>query len=357
MKKVLVINPHGIGDVLFSTPLLDALRTCGAAVDYVGNARTAVFLREDPRLGRVLCYERDEFIAVYRRSPWQFLMRWKEFLAQLRAGQYDLAIDLSMGSPVGFAIFLAGIPLRLGYDHKGRGRWMTHKVPFLRYEGRHVVDFHLDLMGEVHRLLGSAAKAGGSPRTRMFVPQEDEKRAASFMAEHRLKAGDFVMICPGGGATWGAEAGFRHWAPGCYAQLADKIVEKCAIPIILVGDAADIDICREVAGAMKAPPVLAAGTTSLGQVAALMKQSRLVVMNDSGAMHVATACGVKPVVIFGPVDPRVYGPYPVSEQRVIRRNLPCQPCYRNFAMPRCAHRRCLTGLSVEDVFNIVKELL
>ena len=148
MTRILIVNPFGIGDVLFTTPFIAALkeRFPAVSISYIGNARTVPFLRNDPRIAKVFSYERDEYVAVYRKSPWQFLLKWKKLVDEIRTEKFDIAFDLSLGSPLGLALAWAGIPERIGYDYKGRGRWLTRKVPFRGYEGRPVAEYYLDLL-------------------------------------------------------------------------------------------------------------------------------------------------------------------------------------------------------------------
>ena len=149
--KILIVNPFGIGDALFTTPFIAALkeRFPAVSISYIGNARTVPFLRNDPRIDKVFSYERDEYVAVYRKSPWQFLLKWKKLVDDIRAEKFDSAFDLSLGSPLGLALAWAGIPERIGYDYKGRGRWLTRKVPLKGYEGRPVAEYYLDLLRQV----------------------------------------------------------------------------------------------------------------------------------------------------------------------------------------------------------------
>ena len=92
-------------------------------------------------------------------------------------------------------------------------------------------------------------------------------------------------------------------------------------------------------------------------MAALFEQCRLAIVNDAGPLHVAVAVGVKTVSIFGPVDPKIYGPYPAEGHSVVQKDLPCQPCYRRFCMANCEHISCLSELSVEEVYRKVKGIL
>jgi lipopolysaccharide heptosyltransferase II len=357
MKKILIVNPFGIGDVLFSTPLIAALkeRLPEASVSYIGNARTAPFLQNDSRLLKVFAYERDEFLAVYRASPWRFLLKWKRFVRMIRAERFDTVFDLSLGSPVSLALLLAGIPRRVGYDFKGRGRWLTDKVPLKRYEGRHVAEYYLDLLD----IVGLARETALKPPVRMtlHVAADDESWAGRFMAENGLQERAYVVVYPGGGASWGAGADLKRWPAERYAHLVEKIIERSKCPIILMGDRSEEKLCRVVAGGSRGV-IFLAGQTSLAQAAALMRGASCVVVNDGGPLHVAAASGCRTVSLFGPVDPVVYGPFPAdADHRIVTRGLPCQPCYRDFRMSSCAHRRCLSTLTVDEVLNVAEEFL
>ncbi len=142
-----------------------------------------------------------------------------------------------------------------------------------------------------------------------------------------------------------------------FAKLADKMIEKETLPIILMGDKNEVALCEEVASEMRQKAVMLAGKTTITQAAALMKVSRLVVANDGGPLHIAVASGARTASIFGPVDPRVYGPYPAEGHKVITADLPCRPCYRFFRMSDCKHSSCLRDLSVDKVYETIQELL
>ncbi len=352
MKKVLIVNPFGIGDVLFSTPLMAAIKAKfpSASISYIGNARTIAFLKNDPRLDKVFSYERDEFFMVYRKSPWQFFLKWKRFVHDIRAQGFDTAYDLSNGSPVGLALMLAGIPRRIGFDYKGRGRWLTHKVPLKGYEGRHVVEYILDLF-DTSRLDGTLAM-------QLFVSVVDEQWVQDFMKSHALQEKGFVILFPGGGASWGKGAGLKRWPAEGYVKLAEKIIERSKCPIILMGDKNEESLCQGIAARLNGTVIVLAGQTDVLQSAALMPQAKCVVVNDGGPLHIAVASGARTVSVFGPVDPLVYGPYPLDQKhRVVTKGLACQPCYRNFRMSRCGHQCCLKDLTVDEVFGTVKEFL
>ena len=144
-KKVLIVNTFGIGDVLFSTPLIASLKAHdpNIALGYVANKRTADMLSHHKLIDHVFAYERDEFHHAYKHSKIKFLKKARSFLEEIKAHQYDVVIDLSMNTPTGLLMKMAGISERIGFNYKGRGKFLTTKIPFKGFEKKHVVEFYL----------------------------------------------------------------------------------------------------------------------------------------------------------------------------------------------------------------------
>ncbi len=347
MKKILIANTYGIGDVLFSTPFLKNLRLAypKAHITYLCNLRAKDILSTNPDINELKIYERSQWYARYKKNPVDYYWGWVKFIQELRHEQYDVVFDFSLNASVGFWWIMAGIPKRIGYDFKGRGQWLNVKLPLQGFEDRPVVQHYLDLL----RLLNIPTAVESMQLT---IPQEDiqwAKEALIPIGHHR----PCVALVLGGGASWGKEGKYRRWSIDKFAQLADKIVEQLNAVVILVGDSSEADLAKELLVMVKHPMVNLVGQTSLMQMAALFKSCRMVVGNDSGSLHIAVAAGSHVVSIFGPVDPIVYGPYPVQGHVAVHTKLPCQPCYRRFRMTNCQHTSCLRDLTIEEVFTTV----
>ena len=352
-KKILIINPYGIGDVLFTTPVIGNLRLAfpNASISYVANRRTADFLKFNPEIARVFVYERDDFAAAYRRNPVEFIQKSLSLFRSIRQEGFQIVFDYSLNSTFGFLAQVCGIPRRVGFDFRRRGGFLTDPVALSGYEERHVIEYYLDLLRQV-----------GIPITvkamRLDVPLNDIEWAKGWLKRHHLPSGkQLIALLPGGGASWGKAAKFKRWPASKYADLIDKIIENFDADIILMGDPKEEELCREVASRAHSPVHLAVGETSLLGLAALLKSCSVAIVNDGGPLHVAAAAGVRTVAIFGPVDPQVYGPYPVAGHAVVHKDLPCQPCYRRFRMAHCCHISCLGELSVEEVYRKVQNIL
>ncbi|TBR17076.1 glycosyltransferase family 9 protein, partial [bacterium] len=168
-----------------------------------------------------------------------------------------------------------------------------------------------------------------------------------------------VVIAPGAGKSWGKDAHLKHWPAQNYSALADKVIENYSAKIIIVGDYSEKGIIQNVISGMHHAALDLSGRTSVGELAALFRGANLLITNDGGPLHMAVAVDTRTVSIFGPVDDLVYGPYPLSDKhRVAKNTISCRPCYRDFRMFPCANeQKCIHGLSVEGVFNLVKELI
>lgn len=350
-KKFLIINIFGVGDVLFTTPMIRniKLNDPAAVIGYVSNNRTAELLQNHPDVNRVYIYEKDDLTALWRTSKIKFFKAVLDLVHAIKKDDYDIAFDVSLNKYVGLLTFLAGVKIRIGFDYKGRGLWLTQKVKLFGYERKHVIEFYLELLEKIGIRVQERVMS-------LSVRSEDKKWAEDFLRTNNVGAGEkLVALIPGGGASWGTAAGYKRWSAENYAKLADKVIEKNHAKIILISDAHEAALAHEAASKMAAIPVKAIGVATLGQFVALVSKCRLALVNDGGPLHVAVAVGVKTVSIFGPVDEIVYGPYPKKNHEVVIARIPCRPCYRRFRVANCTHRKCLRCISVEDVLEKIGE--
>src|ERR1035438_1688544 len=103
-NKILIINPYGIGDVLFTTPVIKNLRLAfpQAHIAYLANRRTADFLKYNLDINQVFIYERDEFVAAYRQNPLKFAQKWFSFFNDIRREEFDIVFDFSLNNTFRF---------------------------------------------------------------------------------------------------------------------------------------------------------------------------------------------------------------------------------------------------------------
>jgi len=353
-KRVLIINIFGIGDVLFTTPLIKNLKLKypDLYIGYVCNSRSATVLEQNSKIDKVFIYDRDEFVGTCWRTKFACFKKTVEFIKSIRREQYDTSIDVSLSPFTNWVTWMAGIKNRIGFKYKGRGFFLNRPFKLKGYEDKHVVDYYLGLLNK----LGVPA---AEKDLEFNIGQEDIDWADTFFNEQcdQSSKKPAIGFVPGGGASWGKDAVYKRWSSEKYAKLADKLIDKFSVPIILMGDKNDLDLCDEVKKGMTHKSVMACGKTTIGQFAALAQKCSLMIVNDGGPLHISVAAGVRTASIFGPVDEKVYGPYPQGNHIVIKKNLACQPCYRRFRRASCDHISCLDQLTVDEVFEKVKEAL
>lgn len=351
-QKILIINIFGIGDVLFTTPLIHNIKESipGVFIGYICNKRAACVLEGNPHVDKLFIYEKDDYRDIYKQSKAAFMRKLMGALSEIKKEKFDTVIDISLNKYSSFLMWLVGIPRRIGFNYKNRSPFLTTKITLNGYEARHVVEYYLGLLEHLkipvrHREL------------EIYFKDEDQKWAEMSLAQSGINQNDrLIGIVPGGGASWGKDAIYKRWPIEKYAQLADKIIEKFSAKVILMADKNEKDLTLGVGRMMHRRP-LGIYETTLSQLVALFKCCRAVVVNDGGALHLAVAAGVRSVSIFGPVDEVVYGPYPRGNHLVVAKDIACRPCYRRFRMADCLHHQCIHSISVEEVLEKVRESL
>jgi ADP-heptose:LPS heptosyltransferase len=151
----------------------------------------------------------------------------------------------------------------------------------------------------------------------------------------------------------------KHWSPLKFAQLADRLTENFLAKVVILGAKAEMPLADIIVAAAKNKIINLVGKTNPEELAAIMSLMGLIITNDGGPLHMAVALGVKTVSVFGPVDDLVYGPYPPSGKHiVVKRDIDCRPCYKNFRFNGCSHNRnCIDEISTEEVFQAASRLI
>lgn len=350
-KRVLLVQPFGIGDALFITPVIRALKQAG--VEKIGlliGSRTAEVFQRHPQVDEIYVVDKD---LLKQKTLWGKLAFYAGLFKRLRAARYEAYFDFSNTREyAAWIFFFVGVAYRAGFNYKNRGCYFTRKIEIPNgYSEKHVAEYYADL-----------PRAAGIPvpdlQMDFYLKPEDEQQA-----EERLQAlgvtGKFAVVAPGGGESWGKEAYFKQWSPRFFAQTANAMGEPISYePVLILGSDKEKVLGEEFAKEYAGKSINLCGQTGLIESAALLKRAALLLANDGGLVHMARALRVPVVALYGPVDEKIYGPYPAGENylAVGRGNLECRPCYQKFRFnSACEHRACLTELFPKEVFQEIAE--
>ncbi len=238
-----------------------------------------------------------------------------------------------------------GAPQRVGLDN-GRGWFLTHRAPDRGFGNRHESEYWL----EVASLLG----ATGDLQLAAPISAGNEL-VARRMLKGRLETGlPLVAIHPGTG--WYGPG--RQWPAAKFAETARIILGQRLVTYVVVGSSQDEVAARTLLACLPSETVDLVGKTDVGQLAAVLARCSLLLANDSGVGHLASAVGIPVISVFGPSNEKAWRPLTAT---VIASDLPCRPCfYRDFerGLPAgCASRECLELVTPASVARAVLRVL
>lgn len=349
--RILLIQLGDIGDVVWSLPALQAVREAYPA------AAVTVLVREGtgPLLAAAASPPGVLEVSAGRKGFWENLRAPLSQIAALRRERFDLVFDFRGHERGAYTAFLSGAPLRIArhYPHLPwpRNRLFTHLVALsadplpvgaadqsliiLRafgIETKQVIP-RLELSAAVRRRAGEILAAAG-------VPAPDAAAAES--------AG-WVTLNPF--SRWS----YKEWAPGKWVRVIDWLGKTFGLAAVLVGAPAERERAASLAAACRGRVYNLAGKSTLGELAGILRQSRLHIGVDSAAPHIAAAVGTPTVTLYGPSDWRYWAPRGEGH-RVVAPDWECAPCNQKGCDGGGASR-CLEGMDTAPVEAAIAKAL
>jgi heptosyltransferase-2 len=335
--EILVWVPSPMGDAVLCTPALRAIRR------HFKSSQISFFANDTIR--KILspsCFN-DVWLQQKKNNPFAIAKMLKEH-------NFTYAVLFKNSFASALAVFLAGIPMRIGYAREGRGFLLTDKLypPKLsaaKFKPSSMVDYYL----AIPSLLG--ADTTDVSLELLIDPQEDKRLRTKF-PEIAESKGPVVVIVPGG-----AFGQSKCWLSERFAQTADWLISNynATVVVSVSPDTAEKQIAREICDSSEFELInLAEKPVSLGELKSLFSVADLVISNDTGPRHIATALRRKVISLFGPNDPAWTETGYKNEIQIIG-NAPCAPC----AKPICkeSEHLCMQAITVEMVCNAAKKLL
>jgi predicted lipopolysaccharide heptosyltransferase III len=332
--RILVIKLRYLGDVLLSTPVVASLRAAfpGAFLSMLVNPGTEAMITDNPHLDEVLVLQRSA-------SP----LRQLHFGLALRRHRFDLVIDLTDADRAAILSRITGAPIRVGFNREGRwrGRLYTHVVPVQRQP--------IPMIRQHLMALDTLGMPIVQSRPLLWVRPDDETAAEAALGEIEIGPGErFVAVHPG--ARWW----FKSWPSERFAGLIDYVQGKLGVKVALLGGDQDRGIAEAILGQLGTDGRSLVGRLGLLGLAALLRRATLFVGNDNGPMHIAAAMGTPVIGLFGPSDPRVWGP--VGEgHAVIYKGVDCQGCFPGGC--ERGEANCMRLIEIHEVIPLVEEQL
>ncbi len=373
--RIVVRGVNWLGDAVMSTPALLRLREAypQAHIALITPTKLAELWRHHPAVDAILDFEPGEGpFAIARR---------------VRAEQCELGLVLPNSFQSTLELWWAGVPVRVGYAGQMRTWLLTRAVaarpgavqmrkrsarqvrqlvrkgkwdgrnPQFESESRDPQAHH------IYQYLHLVAQLGGHPAP--IAPQLFVTEAETEAVRDRFRlpsTPDRPIFALNPGAEYGPA---KRWPVGQFIAAAREIQTQAHCCWVILGSGHDAALVQQIVAGLEPSParteprtrpdpavINLAGATSLRELCAVLKASRLLLTNDTGPMHVAAALGTPVVALFGSTSPELTGPGLPGDPRhqILRIRVPCAPCF----LRRCPiDFRCLARLEVAEVVSAV----
>ncbi|CAG9229063.1 ADP-heptose--lipooligosaccharide heptosyltransferase II [Paraburkholderia sabiae] len=337
-QRIVIFRALQLGDMLCSVPALRALRRAAphAHIALIGLPWARTFVDRYPDLlDELIVFPGATGFPEQREDDGAL----PAFIDAMRERRFDLAIQLHGSGGIANDIVCR-------FDARANAGFVQHveiQRPgcFIEWP---------DTLAEPHRYLALTNAMGApceSDALSFDLTAQDMADYATLVAEHGIEAHRLVLVHPG------AQLPSRRWPVARFAEVADSLAAD-GWQIAVTGTAAEAELTGTVLGLMTAPALHLAGSTSLGSLAALVEQARLVVCNDTGISHIAAAMRAPSVVVASGSDTLRWAPLNRTRHRVLADYPPCRPC--SFRVCPYGHE-CALNVTVTQVVGAARAML
>ena len=326
-----------MGDTILSYPTVQQLKTLfpKSHLTILIPNHLADLWKTFPHVDEIIPFQKKGGI----RSIWEDL----NLSQSLKERNFDLAVILPRSFRSAFHIYLAQIPIRIGYRDGGRSLFLTHGIR------RTQEILHVHRVHYYQKLLEPLGKIESPPSPQVYLREEDRRWANQMLMDLGISEGKPV-IGMNPGATYGLA---KCWYPDRFGELGKRLAEKWQASILLFGKEEERPLVHEIQRHLGAKGIDLTGKTSLLQLAALLERCALLVTNDTGTMHVAAAVGIPVVALFGSTPPPITGPWGDGHV-VVKKDVACSPCWERVCP---TDHRCMELITVDDVEEVVNKKL
>lgn len=347
IKKVLIFEGGGIGDVIMATPTLKGIKHffSEAKIDIAVSSRTVDILFDRRGWNKVILLDR----GIKSKNLTMSILRNLRLLFEFRRHKYDLVIDLQAVESYKSAILrylfykIIGSKLIAGRNTDGRGFYLTYKAAEALKGNTH----------EVERKLSIIKAMGGNYHNKDITISIEIKRlnyVNALLKESNLTENNIIF-----GINPCAFRPSRQWKHDKFIELARILSRNFKASIVIIGSNIDTELVKKILQDFKDIKAIGFTDLSLLDLAALISKFTVFITNDTGPMHIAAAVGTPTVAIFGPENYFRYGPYMDNKMKkiVAVHNVYCRPCVKF----TCRNHLCMDQITVNHVLKSVESLM
>ncbi len=336
--RILVFQTAFLGDLILTIPLI-----CGIK-KFFNEAEIVVLVRGG--LGEIIrnMDEVESVIEYDKTGEDKGIFRMIDIIKILRRGKFDIVFSPHRSLRTSIILYLSRIPLRIGFKESALS--FIYSITVSRDNQLHEIERNLLLLKSVV----PDFRYEYLPKIRINNKVHEgiiQKLSNYGILNHN----NIITVAPG--SHWGT----KRWLPERYSEVISRLIED-GYNIILIGSKEDRTIAERIESLCNNRVVNLCGETTVLESVAVIELSRVLLSNDSAAVHIASFTGTPVVVIYGPTLPSFgFTPYGVDSAIIEYNGLRCRPCSSHGPM-ECpeGHFKCMRMISTDEVYSTVRKL-
>jgi len=334
--NILIIKFSSTGDIIISTAALRAIRS-----RFPKNYKITFLVGEESKGLLFNCPYIDELLVCDFKNRDKGMGGLLKLAGILRKKDFDIVIDLQNNRKSHILAFLSLALNRYGYENKKFSFLLNHRVKDEKPA--------MDPVAHQFRILKMFGIEPVENPLELWPSEEDRKYIedllkSEWISENQALVGINISASP----RWRT----KNWPLKHIAKICEELSGR-DLRVVITGTEKDLPQANILVSMLKNSKIInACAKTSVNQLACLIRKCAVYISPDSAPLHVAASQKVPFVALFGPTDPRRHLP-PAKEFAVIRKELPCSPCYRS----KCKHTKCMEIIKPEEVLEAVDKLL
>ncbi len=336
-EKILIWLPSPLGDAILCTPALRVLRSRFESKRIYFLARDTVKQLLSPSNFN------DEWIETAGSSVFELAKKLKTY-------NFSTAILFKNSFGSALTVLLARIPQRIGYARDGRSLFLTHRFkPPKDSKGKYKPFSMIEYYLAITKWFGCETD---DFKLELLLERRDPSDLSSKMPKIFSSGSPFVILVPGG-----AFGQSKCWPSERFAEVADRLIEKygATVAVSVAPNRTEIEIAQNICNlANNKLYSLAETPLTLGELKTFIAQADLVITNDTGPRHIATALGRKVISLFGPNDPQWTQTGYEDEIQIVG-TAECAPCEK----PQCTQDEnlCMNSITSDMVCTAADKIL
>jgi len=330
--RILVVRFSSLGDLVLTSSPIKSLQQAypQAEIFFLTKDRYCGIAAELPFVSQIISFDSD--------TKHKGIAGFFNLIEELKSFKFDIIVDLHSNWRSFLVRRFLAAPHKVKYHKRSWARFLMVHWKWLKIKPQHTLELYQSALCKL-------GISGSILPPQLDLKPEDSNWAISYLKERKVFSGDYLI-----GLSPGAKWETKRWDKEKFAETGQILAGKLNAKIIIFGDEKEKELANRITQSLTGKNPITAIGLKLNQLTALIDRCKILISNDSGLMHIATARKVPVVAIFGPTHPKL-GFTPFGEKSIaLSANVQCSPCSLHGQTPCYQKSRfCLDFISPQKV--------